>query len=114
MIDARRMEVYAAIYDRALREQRQLQADVVDADTYKEWLDKKPIWFLGNGAEKCKAVINHVNAHFIDNQKPLAEYMFPLAERRLAEGKTEDVAYYEPNYLKEYVAKMPQTVKGLL
>lgn len=108
MIDARRMEVYAGIYDRALKEVRPVGADVVDADTYKEWLEKHPIYFFGNGAAKCMETINHPNAHLIDGIEPLAKWMQPLAERRLLNGQTEDVAYFEPFYLKDYVAKMPK------
>lgn len=108
MIDARRMEVYAGIYDRALHEVRPVGADVVDAETYKQWLDKRPVYFFGNGAAKCMETINHPNAHLIEGIEPLAKWMQPLAERRLLNGQTEDVAYFEPFYLKDYVAKMPK------
>lgn len=108
MIDARRMEVYAALYDRALREVRGVQADVVDADTYRPWLDRGPVYFFGNGAAKCMDSIHHPNARLIEGVEPLAKHMMPLAERRLMQGQTEDVAYYEPAYLKEFVAKLPK------
>ena len=108
MIDARRMEVYAGIYDRALHEVRPVGADVVDAETYKQWLDKHPVYFFGNGAAKCMETINHPNAHLIEGIEPLAKWMQPLAERRLLNEQTEDVAYFEPFYLKDYVAKMPK------
>jgi len=108
MIDARRMEVYAAIYDRSLHEIRPVGADVVDADTYREWLDKGKVYFFGNGAGKCMEAINHPNACFIDGIEPLAKWMQPIAERRLLNGQTEDVAYYVPFYLKDFVAKMPK------
>ena len=105
MIDARRMEVYSAVYDRSLKAVRAIQADVVDGDTYKEFLDKGPVYFFGDGAEKCMEVINHPNAHLIKNIEPVAKNMFPLAEKRMAEGKFEDVAYFVPFYLKDFVAK---------
>jgi tRNA threonylcarbamoyladenosine biosynthesis protein TsaB len=108
MIDARRMEVYAGIYDRALKEVRPVGADVVDVETYKQWLDERPVYFFGNGAAKCMETINHPNAHLIEGIEPLAKWMQPLAERRLLNGQTEDVAYFEPFYLKDYVAKMPK------
>ena len=108
MLDARRMEVYAGIYDRALRPVREVRADIIDADTYKEWLDERPVYFFGNGAKKCMEVINHPNAHYIDGIEPLAKWMQPLAERRFLNGQFEDVAYFEPFYLKDYVAKMPK------
>ena len=105
MIDARRMEVYSAVYDRSLKAVRAIQADVVDGDTYKEFLDKGSVYFFGDGAEKCMEVINHPNAHLIENIEPVAKNMFPLAEKRMAEGKFEDVAYFVPFYLKDFVAK---------
>jgi tRNA threonylcarbamoyladenosine biosynthesis protein TsaB len=108
MIDARRMEVYAAVFDRALNEIRPTGADIVDADTYREWLDRRPVYFFGNGAAKCMETIHHPNARFIDGIEPLAKWMQPLAERRLLNGEVEDTAYYVPFYLKDFVAKMPK------
>ena len=108
MIDARRMEVYSAIYDRALKPQRETRADVVDGDTYREFLDRHPVYFFGNGAAKCMETINHPNAHLIKGIEPLAKYMFPLAERRWVQKEYEDVAYFVPFYLKDFVAKMPK------
>ncbi|WP_315536530.1 tRNA (adenosine(37)-N6)-threonylcarbamoyltransferase complex dimerization subunit type 1 TsaB [Prevotella koreensis] len=108
MIDARRMEVYSAIYDRALKEQRETRADVVDADTYREFLDRRPVYFFGNGAAKCMETINHPNARLIEGIEPLAKYMFPLAERKWVQEEYEDLAYYVPFYLKDFVAKMPK------
>ena len=108
MLDARRMEVYAGIYDRALRPVREVQADVVDAETYKAFLDERPVYFFGNGAKKCMESINHPNARLIEGIEPLAKWMQPLAERRLLQGQTEDVAYFVPFYLKDFVAKMPK------
>lgn len=108
MLDARRMEVYAKVMDRALKEVRPIQADIVDADTYKEYLDSGTVYFFGNGAEKCMEVINHPNARLVKGIEPLAKNMAPLAEKRFVEGKFEDVAYFVPFYLKDFVAKMPK------
>ena len=105
MLDARRMEVYAAIYNRALKPVRDIQADIVNADTYHEWLDSHPVYFFGNGAAKCREAIQHPNAHFIEGIKPMAKNMFPLAEKRIALQQYEDVAYFTPFYLKDFVAK---------
>ena len=104
MIDARRMEVYSALYDRALKEVRPVGADVVTEETYKQWLDERPIYFFGNGAKKCMEIINHPNAHYIDGIEPLAKWMMPLAENRFLNEKFEDVAYFVPFYLKDFVA----------
>ncbi len=108
MIDARRMEVYAQVFNRSLKEVRSIQADVVDADTYRSFLDEHPIYFFGNGAAKCMDTINHPNAHLIEGIEPLAQWMFPLAERRFFDGQFEDVAYFVPYYLKDFVAKTPK------
>lgn len=108
MIDARRMEVYAAIYDRALRPLRETAADIVDENSYLEYLNEHPVYFFGNGAEKCKEKIMHPNARFIDDIRPLARMMCPLAEKAIAQGDFADVAYFEPFYLKEFVAGTPK------
>ena len=108
MLDARRMEVYSGIYNRALKPVREVGADIVTAETYKDYLDEHPMYFFGNGAKKCMDVVNHPNVHLIEGIEPLAKWMQPLAERRLLNGTTEDVAYFTPFYLKDFVAKMPK------
>ena len=108
MIDARRMEVYAQIFDRSLKEVRPIQADIVDENTYLSFLERGPVYFFGNGAAKCMAAINHPNARLVEGIEPLAKYMQPLAERRMAEERFEDVAYFVPFYLKDFVAKLPK------
>ena len=108
MIDARRMEVYSALYDRSLKEVRAVGADVVTEETYKQWLDECPIYFFGNGAKKCMETINHPNAHLIEGIEPLAKWMMPLAEKRFLNEQFEDVAYFVPFYLKDFVAIKPK------
>ena len=108
MMDARRMEVYSALYDRGLKTVREVKADVVTAETYKEWLDERPIYFFGNGAQKCMEIINHPNAHLIEDIEPLAKWMQPLAEKRFLNEQFEDVAYFVPFYLKDFVAIKPK------
>lgn len=104
MIDARRMEVYSAIYDRALNPVKEVSADIIDSNSYTEYLNDHPVYFFGNGASKCKEVIKHPNARFIDDIQPLARWMFPLADRQFWDKEFQDVAYFEPFYLKEFVA----------
>lgn len=104
MIDARRMEVYCAIYNRALKEVVPTQAVVIDENSFKELLDQHPIYFMGNGADKCTETIKHPNAHFIKGFVPKAKNMIPLAEKAMACEEFEDVAYFEPFYLKDFVA----------
>ena len=108
MLDARRMEVYAQFFDRSLKEIRPIHADIVDDTSYKDLLDKYPVYFFGNGADKCTGTIRHKNAHFIKDIEPLAKNMLPLAEKRMAQGVFEDVAYFVPFYLKDFVAKTPK------
>lgn len=105
MLDARRMEVYAHITNTALQTVKETSADIVEANTYDEYLQNNVVYFFGNGADKCKEVITHPNARFIENIVPLAKNMFPLAEKRMAEERFEDVAYFVPFYLKDFVAK---------
>ncbi len=104
MIDARRMEVYTAVYTRSLRPVIETNAMIIDENSMKELLEKHPVYFFGNGSDKCKDVISHPNAHFIDNIKPLAKNMCPLAEKAIANEQYADVAYFEPLYLKDFVA----------
>lgn len=104
MIDARRMEVYCALYNRALHEVLPTQALVIDETSFRDQLDQHPIYFMGNGADKCAEVIKHPNAHFIKGIVPRAKNMVPLAEMAMAREELEDVAYFEPYYLKEFVA----------
>ncbi len=112
MIDARRMEVYAAMYDRSLQTQKETAAEIIDENSYLDILNTRPVYFFGNGAAKCRTHITHPNAHFIDDIHPLAKWMFPLAEQAFNRGDFKDVAYFEPFYLKEFVAT--QSTKNLL
>ena len=108
MIDARRMEVYSAIYDRALQVVKETSADIIDENSYLDILEKQPVYFSGNGAAKCREKITHPNAFFLDDIHPLAKMMFPLSEKALVNNDFKDVAYFEPFYLKEFVASMPK------
>lgn len=108
LMDARRMEVYTALFDKELIIQEDISAKIIDEESFAEVLHTNRIVFFGNGAEKCKEVIQHENAIFIDNIHPLAKNLAPLAEMYYAEGKFEDVAYFEPFYLKDFVATTPK------
>jgi tRNA threonylcarbamoyladenosine biosynthesis protein TsaB len=108
MLDARRMEVYAAIFDSSRRMARAPGADIVTADTYRSFLDAHTVYFLGNGADKCREVITSPRAIFVPAVHPLAVDMIPLAEELLHAGKAEDAAVFEPFYLKEFMATTPK------
>ncbi|MEA3504823.1 MAG: tRNA (adenosine(37)-N6)-threonylcarbamoyltransferase complex dimerization subunit type 1 TsaB [Bacteroidota bacterium] len=112
MIDARRMEVYAALFDNENNEIREIAADIIDEKSYLEYLDKSRVVFSGDGAAKCKETIIAENALFYDEIKTSARYIAPIAEKCFNEKKFVDVAYFEPFYLKAYIAGKSK-VKGL-
>ena len=103
MIDARRMQVFSAIYNKQNTELRKVQADIVNSQTYKEYLSKE-VLFFGDGAIKCKPVINDTNAHFLDHIYPSAKDLGSLAFNKFKEKQFEDIAYFEPYYLKDFVS----------
>ncbi len=107
MIDARRMEVYACVYNHQLVKIREIQADIIDHLSFELLLLDQKILFFGNGADKCKMTIQHPNALFLDNITTSAAYMAELAESAFMAGNFADVAYYEPYYLKDFVATIP-------
>ena len=108
MIDARRMEVYTSFYDKNLHLVRDIQAEIIDENSYSDILKEKKILCFGNGAEKCKKVLNHPNIEFVNNINPLAKDMVDLAEKAFLNKEFQDVAYFEPFYLKEFVATTPK------
>lgn len=115
MLDARRMEVYTALYQQQgtqLSTISEVQAMIIDADAFAQTLAQQPVYFFGNGAAKCQSVITHPNAHFVDNVVPQAQCMGLLAEMQSNSLDVKQMAYYEPFYLKEFVAA-PSHIKGL-
>lgn len=113
MIDARRMECYTMMVAPGLDVLRPTAADVITEGIFDEYLNRGEVTFIGDGAAKTRPLLgNHPNARFDDSFRLSAEGMIDLAAQRLAEGKTEDVAYFEPFYLKDFVAKK-SVVHGL-
>lgn len=108
MIDARRMEVYSAFYDMQNRQKRSISADIIDKNSYKDILDHHKVIFFGNGAEKCKQTLTHPNAFFIDEITPSAQDMIEIAHKAFTEKRFENVAYFEPFYLKDFIATVPK------
>ena len=108
MIDARRMEVYAAIYDAKKNIRKDISADIIDASSYADLQAQHRVYFFGNGAEKCKQTLKHPNAYFIDHLTPLAVNMIASAMEQFNAGKFVDIAYYEPYYLKEFQPTTPK------
>ena len=80
----------------------------MEADTYNEYLERGPVCFFGEGADKCRETITHPNAIFVKDIRPTASMMFPLAEKAMAQQRFENVAYFEPFYLKEFIAGKPK------
>ncbi len=108
MIDARRMEVYTAIYNSSLEAKLEPCPMIIDANSFSNYLDKSSLIFMGNGSDKVKNVITHHNAHFIDGIKPVAVDMLALSEKAFRENHFIDVAYSTPLYLKEFQATIPK------
>ncbi|RBW59263.1 tRNA (adenosine(37)-N6)-threonylcarbamoyltransferase complex dimerization subunit type 1 TsaB [Tenacibaculum sp. E3R01] len=104
MIDARRMEVYSAIYDKNYNQVREIRAEIIDENSFEELLTDNKVYFLGDGSEKCKNIITHRNAIFIDEKFPSAKEMALLSFEKHKKNDIEDVAYFEPFYLKDFVA----------
>lgn len=107
MLDARRMEVYTALYDSKGNPISEISAKIIDHQSFAEELQNHIIYFSGNGAEKCKTMIHHSNARFISEFHASARFMSPLAEKSFEHKAFEDVAYFEPFYLKDFVATIP-------
>lgn len=103
MIDARRMEVYTAVFSPEGKQLTPVEAKVVDAESFADYLSQGTVLFTGDGALKCREVITHPNARFREAW-PEAEAMAQLAEKAYNEKRFEDLAYFEPFYLKDFVA----------
>ena len=104
MIDARRMEVYCLLATPDSEIIEYTQAKIIDADSFTGYLAKDKILFFGNGADKCKTVIKNENAIYLDNVVPSAINIGELAANKFAQGDFADLAYFEPEYLKPFVA----------
>jgi len=108
MIDARRMEVYNAFYNINNNKTVEIAATIIDDESFKDILDERTVYFFGNGSEKCKETIKHPNAIFIDNISNSALNMITLAHKAFNNQSFEDIAYFEPFYLKDFVATTPK------
>ena len=102
MIDARRMEVYACVFENGVQI-TETEPVIVDENSFAEYIEQGPCLFIGDGAGKCADVIKHPNAHFCQCN-PKASAMLSPAMKSYNEKRFEDVAYFEPFYLKEFVA----------
>jgi len=112
MIDARRMEVYYALFDSKHRPIKETGAAIIDENSFKKQLESKKIIFFGDGAEKCRPLIQSKNALFLKDVWPSAKGMIQEAESKWEQKDFVNLAYFEPYYLKDFVAGKPK-VKGL-
>lgn len=103
MLDARRMEVYATVFNTSYNQVREIRAEIINENSFQEYLSENKVYFLGDGAEKCKEVIQHKNAVFIDDKFPSAKQMATLSYAKYKINDIEDVAYFEPFYLKDFM-----------
>jgi tRNA threonylcarbamoyladenosine biosynthesis protein TsaB len=108
MIDARRMEVYAAIFDSRLHELKPTEAVIINEQSFADELNEQQIVFIGNGAAKCKSTIMHPRAVFVDEIRCSAMGLGEFAYQQYRENKFEDVAYFEPFYLKDFIGTIPK------
>lgn len=109
MLDARRMEVYSAVFDASYRLVRPIEAQILTENSFQEYLEKSKVYFVGNGVSKFEEICHHPNAVFIKEVLPSASQMCQLAEAKRTAGDYEDVAYFEPYYLKDFIAGVPKS-----
>lgn len=103
MLDARRMEVYSAVFNQNYEQTREIKAEIIDENSFSEYLKEEKVHFVGDAVEKCKTVIQNEHAVFHENKFPSANEMGKLAEIKFKNKAFEDVAYFEPFYLKDFV-----------
>ena len=109
LLDARRMEVYSSVFDKDHNQIRETQAEIITEASFATYLETGKVHFIGNGAEKCKGVITHPNAVFYDEiYFPSAKNMMTIAIEKHKKNDIEDVAYFEPYYLKDFVVTKPK------
>ena len=109
MLDARRLEVFSAVFDASYTQVRETQAQVLDETSFASYLDNNKVTFIGNGVPKTKELISHKNAIFINDKLPSANELSALAYYKHKKNDIEDVAYFEPYYLKDFVALKPKS-----
>jgi len=103
LLDARRMEVYSQVFNEKTVKIREVHAEIITSDSFSEYLNDQKVYFLGDGAEKCKEMITHENAIFIDEKFPSSKEMSAISYEKFKKNDFEDIAYFEPFYLKEFI-----------
>ena len=108
LLDARRMEVYSAVYDDQNFQIREIRAEIIDENSFADYLNKGKVFMVGDGAAKCAEVIDHKNANYLKDVFPSAKEMAKLSAVKYQNNEFEDVAYFEPFYLKDFIAGIPK------
>ena len=109
MIDARRMEVYTALFDKENNLIEDISAKIIDENSFSNSLKENHVLFFGDGAEKCKPILGEIeHATFTNQGMPSAQYINQIAIQKLKNNEVEDVAYFEPYYLKDFIATTPK------
>ena len=108
MIDARRMEVYTALFDQSLNELEPTATKVIDNNFFSSETLNRPIYVFGDGAEKSTSVLNHPNIHLLKEFQPSARYLGAIGMQKYQDNNFEELAYFEPYYLKEFLAGKPK------
>jgi tRNA threonylcarbamoyladenosine biosynthesis protein TsaB len=108
MLDARRMEVYCAVFDNQANMLQETEAKIIDETSFADLFEDNEIYFLGNGAAKCKSIITHPNARFLDDVLCTAKGMVQVAFEAFQSKRFENTAYFEPFYLKDFVGTTPK------
>lgn len=107
MLDARRMEIYYALYDKAGNTLKSISAEIIDNESFTEIPEYQKIIFFGDGAGKCREVIRRKNVHFAEQYEISASHMYRPAFQAFKNKQFEDVAYFEPFYLKDFITSKP-------
>lgn len=107
MIDARRMEVYCEVFDSSLKVVRPIEAKVIEPSSFVDLLEQNEIIFFGDGSDKCKEQITHLNARFVSGIYAAASEMGQPVYQKFQKQQREDLANFEPHYLKEFMIKKP-------
>jgi tRNA threonylcarbamoyladenosine biosynthesis protein TsaB len=103
VLDARRMEVYSAVFDNGRNQIRETKAEIIDENSFSEYTENGKVLLLGNGAEKCRELLKHPNFSFDTSIVPSTREMAYLSHKKFAADQFEDVAYFEPYYLKDFI-----------
>jgi len=103
LLDARRMEVYTTVFSSDYKQLTDVEAKILEENSFKDFLEKDTVYFVGDGVEKFKAICLHKNTYFVENVWPSAKEMGELSFEKYKKSDTEDVAYFEPFYLKDFL-----------